>query len=54
MIVYVVVISDVDNGYFKIYAAYSSEEEALNSIKELESSLTEDMVVSCEAVEVYE
>lgn len=54
MIIYVVVISDIDNGYFKIYAAYSSEQEALKCIKELESSLTEEMVISYEPVEVYE
>ena len=54
MIVYVVIISDTENEFFKIQSIHLREEDAIASQKELESSLDEDMVVTYEAHEVFE
>ena len=54
MVVYIVIISDTENEFFKIHAVYSNEKDAIDSQKELESSLDEDMVVMVEQHEVTE
>jgi hypothetical protein len=54
MIVYIVIISDTENEFFRIHAVFSKEQDAIDAQKELESSLDEDMVVLVEQHEVIE
>ena len=54
MIVYVVIISDTDNEFFEIHSVHATEEGATQEVKELESRLDEDMIVSYEPHEVTE
>lgn len=54
MIVHVVIISDINNEYFKIHSVYTNEDDARVQVAELESSLDEDMVVTYESHEVTE
>lgn len=54
MIIYVVIISDTENEFFKIQSVFSKEDDAIDAQKELESSLDEDMIVMIEQHEVIE